>query len=122
MNMILLFSHELTKAQIDDAQLNLNVCNFIYLPQELQTIWSNIPPEINCLNDYLPKINKFLKENSEQDDYVLIQGDFGATYLMINYSKSLGLIPIYSTNKRKVKEILERKGVKYKKEEDEMKT
>jgi len=31
---------------------------------------------------------------------VLIQGDFGAVYHMVNFAKELGLIPIYATTKR----------------------
>jgi len=110
--MILLFSHELTKEQIDDAQIYLRVNNFIYLPKKLQIIWSNIPPYIDCLNDHLKPVKVFLEQNSRQNDYILVQGDFGATYSMINYSKSLGLIPIYSTNKRIVEEILDNNNIK----------
>jgi len=38
---------------------------------------------------------------------VLIQGDFGATYSMINFCKREGFIPIYSVNKRIAKETIE---------------
>ena len=33
-------------------------------------------------------------------DYALIQGDFGACYIMVNFAFEQGLIPIYSTTVR----------------------
>ena len=38
------------------------------------------------------------------DDYVLVQGDFGACCLMVDYARRLGLLPIYSTTRREVHE------------------
>ncbi|CAB3288132.1 conserved protein of unknown function [Methanocaldococcus lauensis] len=105
--MFLLFSHNLTDDQIKDAKENLKVDKFIYLPKELQNIWSNIPPEIEDITDYLKPIKEFLKNNANDGDYVLIQGDFGATYNMVNYAFENNLIPIYATTKRVVKEVIE---------------
>ena len=105
--MFLLFSHNLTDDQINDARENLKVDKFIYLPKELQNIWSNIPPEIEDITDYLKPIKEFLKNNANDGDYVLIQGDFGATYNMVNYAFENNLIPIYATTKRVVKEVIE---------------
>ncbi|CAB3289517.1 conserved protein of unknown function [Methanocaldococcus lauensis] len=105
--MFLLFSHNLTDDQIKDAKENLKVDKFIYLPKELQNIWSNIPPEVEDITDYLKPIKEFLKNNANDGDYVLIQGDFGATYNMVSYAFENNLIPIYATTKRVVKEVIE---------------
>ncbi len=105
--MFLLFSHNLTNDQIKDAKENLKVNKFIYLPKELQNIWSNIPPEVEDITDYLKPIKEFLKNNANDGDYVLIQGNFGATYNMVNYAFENNLIPIYATTKRVVKEVIE---------------
>jgi len=99
MKMYLLFSHTLTDSQIDDAKSTLKVDKFIYLPKNLQKIWSEIPPELDSLDEYLNKIKHFIK-SANKGDYVLIQGDFGAVYHMVNFAKELGLIPIYATTKR----------------------
>ncbi len=105
--MFLLFSHTLTPLQIEDAKDSLSVEEFIYLPFTLQRIWSSIPPDVEDIRDLLKPIEEFLKQNSKKDDYVLIQGDFGATCYMVSFVKKIGLIPIYSTNKRVAKEIKE---------------
>ncbi|ADC69270.1 conserved hypothetical protein [Methanocaldococcus sp. FS406-22] len=103
--MFLLFSHKLTEEQIKDAKESLKVDEFIYLPKELQELWSNIPPDIEDIEDYIKPIKDFLKKYAKPKDYVLIQGDFGATYKMVNFAIDNDLIPIYSTTKRIVKDI-----------------
>jgi Tfp pilus assembly pilus retraction ATPase PilT len=42
--MILLFSHTLTDKQKEDAKQKWQV-DFVYLPKELQRIWSDISPD-----------------------------------------------------------------------------
>lgn len=103
--MILIFSHKLTDVQIQSAKDSLEVEEFIYLPEELQSIWSNIPAEIKDISDYIEDIINWIDEIGVKDDLILVQGDFGATYRVVNHSISKGLIPIYSTTKRKAKEI-----------------
>ena len=98
MKMYLLFSHKLTNAQIEDAK-KLGVDEFIYLPEDLQRKFSNVPPELENIKEYAKDFEKFL-ENAKSGDYVLIQGDFGLTCHMVNFSKSKGLIPVYATTKR----------------------
>jgi len=103
MNLYLLFSHSLTPEQIEDAQENWQVAACISLPEQLQELWSNVPPELTSLKDYLQPICEWLR-NAQAGDLVLIQGDFGATYLMVQYAFERGLRPIYSTTLRKVVE------------------
>lgn len=102
--MFLIFSHKLTEEQITDAKTTLNVNQFIYLDDKLQTLWSGIPTDLNDLSDYLKDIKDFLYNSANKDDIVLIQGDFGAVYHIVNFSKSLGLKTVYSTTKRVIEE------------------
>jgi len=104
MKMILLFSHTLTPEQKEDAKETLKVDKFIYLPKNLQKLWSNVPPEIENLDDYLEPIFNYLKENLKKKDYVLVQGDFGATCKTAEFVKSLEAVPVYATTKREVVE------------------
>lgn len=70
------------------------------MPENLQTLWSNIPPEKESICEILNPVRLWLKNNAKQEDYALIQGDMGATYQMINYSFSIGIIPCYTTTRR----------------------
>ena len=103
--MFLLFSHTLTQDQIDDAKNSLGISKFVKLPDNLQTIWSGIPPELENLTEYLKPLKKFIKENANNNDAVLIQGDFGAVYEMVSFCKELNLTALYATTKRETKEV-----------------
>ncbi|MFA7090829.1 MAG: CRISPR-associated protein Csx20 [Arcobacteraceae bacterium] len=105
--MFLFFSHELTNAQILDAKENWRVKEFISLPQELQEQWSNIPSGIENLTSYLTAHKQFLAQHTQFEDMVLIQGDFGAVYNIVNFAKELGLKPVYATTNRIIEEFEE---------------
>jgi len=104
MKMFLLFSHKLTDEQIKDAKSNLGIDEFVYLPEELQDKFSNVPPEIDDIKEYSKDFVEFLKKNAKKKDFVLIQGDFGVVYNVVDFCKINDLNAIYSTTKRVVKE------------------
>ena len=54
--LFLLFSHSLTEDQKQDAQDSLGVSEFVSLPAELQQMFSNVPPELEELDDFLDPI------------------------------------------------------------------
>jgi len=105
--MFLLFNHKLTDSQKQDAVNNLNVIKFIYLPDNLQAMWSQVPAELNTdeLETFLQPIKNWLIENHSKDDIALIQGDFGATYKIVKFCNSLNIKAVHSTNQRVAKEI-----------------
>jgi len=98
-----MFTHKLTPEQIQDASANLLVDEFVYLTDELQQRWSNVPPDIVSLTDYLKPFEEWL-DSANLEDYVLVQGDYGATYQMVEYALDKGLCPIYATTKREAVE------------------
>jgi hypothetical protein len=102
--MILIISHSLTGEQIKKASEKLGVNEFINLSEKLQIKWSNVPPNLNKLNNYLSDIKEWIEKISRKGDYIFVQGEFGATYIIINYSFAKKLIPIYATTKRVNKE------------------
>lgn len=102
-NMLLIFSHELTNNQIKEAEQKYDIVNFLSLEKELLGIWSNIPPELEDVNNHIEKIIKWIDTNGQLGDYALVQGDFGATVKVVNHCKKRGITPIYATTKRIVK-------------------
>ncbi len=107
--MFLLFSHKLTNDQIVSAKEDLNCENLVYLPEELQNLWSNIPPTEEGY-EHLVKFKNFILNNYKKGDYTLIQGDWGYTYHMVNFCKEIGVIPVYSTTERNSKDIINNDG------------
>lgn len=111
--MLLIFSHKLTDLQIQSAKNDLNVEKFEYLPPNLQHTWSHIPPDEKDINPYLIDIIKWIDNVAFKDDFILVQGDFGATYKIVNYCKSKGLNVFYSTTKREATEMENEDGTIY---------
>lgn len=99
----LLFSHRLLENQIEELKTKFSCEKVIYLPEDLQKLWSNLD---NIDDNYL-KFCKFLEENAEKNDYILIQGEWGLTYKMIRFCKKKLYIPIYSFSKRVAYEKIE---------------
>ncbi|HHV71622.1 MAG TPA: hypothetical protein GXX38_03290 [Clostridia bacterium] len=100
----LLFSHDLTEQQKKEAYEKLEVVKIHYLPDNLKLLWSQIPPEASVIAEYIRPIKNWLEERVKEGDYIVIQGDFGATYQMVKWAFSKGLKPIYATTKRQVVE------------------
>lgn len=108
--LLVLFSHKLTAEQVRDATDNLNIEEIIYLPEELQKIWSNVNPYEDSKNS-LQNIFNFIRTTLKQDDFALIQGEWGFVYDTINFCKSIDITPIYATTERIAKEITKENGV-----------
>lgn len=97
---ILLFSHILTKPQEEELKKEWMCNEIIYMPDEIKNKWAGIDETID-----LEIFKEFLKANLKEGDLVLIQGEWGATYHMINFSKQNKYIPIYSTTERNSEEV-----------------
>lgn len=96
----LIFNHEFTEDQTRDAYVSLGVESIESMPPWLADIWADIPPNRKELRDYLTPIENWLSENFQHGDHVLIQGDFGACYLLADFTIRNGFIPVYSTTAR----------------------
>ncbi len=102
----LIFSHKLTDSQIEELK-GVGISNFEYLPRNLQAIWSGVPPDKESLNDYLKPIFEWLKNNAKKGEWVLVQGDFGAVCLVVDFCFKNSLVPVYATTKRNTIEKME---------------
>jgi len=109
-SVFLLFSHCLTVQQIHDLKQNWNVENIVPLPNDLQEHWSNISPEAENISYLLTELKSWLLKNADTDDLVLISGDFGAVYEIVNFCKKSGFMPIYATTERQIKETTQKDG------------
>ena len=95
--LFILLNHELTEAQKSESTKRFNITNFTNITNEK---WGNIPPNAERLDEFLGDFKTALKSNAKKGDYLLVQGDFGATYAMVRFAISLGVTPIYATTKR----------------------
>lgn len=104
------FNHTLTPVQIQTATDMLGVTDIIEMPERLKIVWQQIPAELETIKPIIEPIQEWIKEHSDQFDFILIQGDFGATWLMVDFAFKHGLVPVYSTTRRKAKETVQPDG------------
>jgi CRISPR-associated Csx2 family protein len=100
-----LLNHELTERQLNELLATYETDKVVYPPDAVKNEWSNIPTDnhINkgCLNDII----SWLKSaNADAGDVIIIQGEFGATFAVVDYALQKGIIPLHSVTKRIEKE------------------
>jgi len=98
--MFVLFSHKLTEKQERDVKESLGVLSIIYPPWEVQRILMDIPAQAENVKEIIKPVIVWLESHLKVNDYVLIQGEFGTTFLLVDMVFRKGGIPIYSTTKR----------------------
>lgn len=108
---LLVFSHELTENQEKELNEVFEVKEIVSLPDELQKMWSNVSIKENY-EENLEKIKDYISENFNENDIILIQGNWGYTYSLVKWSIENRLIPVYSYTERNVEEIKDGENVK----------
>jgi len=108
---LLLFSHQLTENQAKELMEDFEVKKILNLPTELQEMWSNVSIKENYTEN-LEKIKKYIENNFNKDDVILVQGNWGYTYNLVKWSIDNNLIPVYSYTERNVEEIKDGENVK----------
>ena len=108
---LLLFSHQLTENQEKELVENFKVKKIVSLSSELQEMWSNVSIKENY-KENLEKIKKYIEENVNENDVMLVQGNWGYTYNIVKWSIEKRLVPVYSYTERNVEEIKDGENVK----------
>ena len=108
---LLLFSHQLTENQEKELVENFKVKKIVSLSSELQEMWSNVSIKEND-KENLKKIKKYIEENFNENDVMLVQGNWGYTYNIVKWSIEKKLVPVYSYTERNVEEIKDGENVK----------
>jgi hypothetical protein len=100
----LILNHNFTNLQKLDAEESLSIQSIVNMPLHLSMLWRNIPPDLSEIDAYIEPIKQWLVDQAHPSDYVLIQGDFGATFILVRFALSKQLVPIYSTTNREAVE------------------
>ena len=101
-----IFNHTLTPFQVADALDRLGVGCTVKPPARLQNLWRQVPADLEGIDGYLAPVKDWLAAEGRPGDFVLVQGDFGATWIMVNHAFKLGLVPVYSTTERQAEETI----------------
>jgi len=99
--MYLIFSHKLTEEQKSEICSDLGCADVVSLPGNLQNIWSNVNSAADDILSAANDIIQWLYENTREKDYLLVEGDFGMTFMIVDWALSNERIPVYSTTERR---------------------
>lgn len=108
---LLVFSHELTENQEKELKEEFEVDKIEKLPIDLQNMWSNVSIKTKYYEN-LEEIKKYIENNFNEGDILLIQGNWGYTYNLVNWGINEKYIPIYSYTERNVEEVKDGENIK----------
>lgn len=105
--LLILFSHELTDSQKQDIRYNLKIKEslIIQLSPDLKEKFSNVPAELKSICDFSQEFIEWIGSNGNPGDYVLIQGDYGVTFYLVDFCLKNHYIPLYATTERVQQEV-----------------
>lgn len=104
MKLLVLLSHELQDKQVVEINELMGIKEIVRAPDSVMKVWSNISPKGELAQEDLEPVISWIGRTSSQGDRVLVQGEFGATFYVVEYCFERKLRPIYSTTERKVVE------------------
>jgi len=109
--MLLVFNHNLAQDQMEDAEVSLGVENFVAMPAVFKKKHGGrFLQRHKNIEEFVMPIKEWIKNTADKGDVILIQGDFGATCLLVSYAWDLELIPVYATTRRRAEEIPQADG------------
>jgi hypothetical protein len=94
-----LLNHSLTDNQTTELKEKFDVSDINYPTKELSASWSQIPATDKLDMSIIDSVVAWLKDASK-DDILIIQGEFGSTFMIVDYALKAGLIPVHAVTKR----------------------
>ena len=94
-----LLNHDLTQNQILELKNRFNVESIIYPSEELSKNWSQIPAEKELDKTIIGNVTNWLTP-AKNGDLLIVQGEFGATFMIVDYALKNELVPLHAVTKR----------------------
>lgn len=101
---IFIFSHQATAQQLEGVMNQYGINEVTYLPKNISAKWSQVPTDLSSLTEYSKTFIDWLELESNVGDIILIQGEFGLTYLMVTWCFLNNRVPIHAVSERKSSE------------------
>lgn len=98
-----LLNHSLTENQLKDLKSNFDVEEILCPSEELQRNWAQIRTDKNLDYELIQKVRVWLN-NAVTGDILVVQGEFGTTFCLVDYALKKGLVPVHAVTKRVAKE------------------
>ncbi|GHS91085.1 hypothetical protein FACS1894107_03730 [Planctomycetales bacterium] len=94
-----LLNHQLTDRQIAELRDDFGAVEIMPAPENLAAQWASIPTDRELTAAMLAPFIDWLNAAAPAD-VVVIQGEFGAVFALVDYALRRGLLPLHSVTKR----------------------
>jgi hypothetical protein len=98
-NAYCLLNHTLTANQEAELKNNFGVEHIVCPQAELSAAWSAVPAEKTLGADYLLPFVRWLS-TAKKGDVIVLQGEAGSTFALVDFALSRGLVPLHSVTRR----------------------
>lgn len=99
-----LLNHSLTQNQLAELKERFESEEIIYPSDELSKKWSQVPATPDLDIDLISNVTDWLS-SANQNDILIVQGEFGSTFMLVDYALKKNLVPIYAVTTRISKEV-----------------
>lgn len=103
-DLYVLMSHSLSPGQEGEARERFLINRVIYPPEKLKNYFSGVPPENELDLPILYQMTNWIQSISRRGDIVLVQGEYGITFFLVDFCLKNGLVPIYASSHREYRE------------------
>lgn len=94
-----LMNHELTDVQKNELEKNWNCKDVVYPSKELSGNWSQVSTDSVVDRGLVEKVIGWMSE-SEEGDCLVVQGEMGSTFMVVDWALGRGLVPLHAVSKR----------------------
>ena len=99
-----LLNHMLTQNQIAELKERFDITEIVYPSEELSKKWAQIPPSRELDFSIVKSVVEYLNSAST-GDILIIQGETGASFMLVDYALKKHLVTIYAVTARVSKEV-----------------
>lgn len=108
-----LLNHNLSEKQISELKEKFHAEEIIYPTEELSKKWSQIPTTERIDRSLIETVVLWLFA-SGKNDCLIVQGEMGSTFMLVDYALKNGLIPLHAVSERKTVEKKDEDGTSVK--------
>lgn len=104
-----LLNHQLTEKQCKELSEKMDSSGVIFPPPDISLLWEQLPVTPMVEKETVERITSWLNSaDAVSGDYLIVQGEFGYTFAIVDYALKKGFVPLHAVTKRVEQE--EREG------------
>ena len=94
-----ILNHQLTENQKNELMTRFGVSEIVYPSMELSEEWAQVKTTKMIDRQLIRKVIDWLG-NASEGDPIVVQGEFGCTFAVVDWALNRGLIPLHAVTMR----------------------